>query len=137
MATTYFADRGTLQINSIVVAHIKSLKVTIDDSVSRVDTMTSNRRSSGWKKGNRKVSGSFELEVPDQKAQIDLSFQYGNEITATASFGTSSERFTIIGMVQTTSDISGSVGDVTKSINFEAIDAVNENGVAVNAQIGF
>ncbi|RYZ86064.1 MAG: hypothetical protein EOP06_15180 [Proteobacteria bacterium] len=56
MATDFFADRGTIFINSREVAHAKSLKLTIDESVTVVDTMTKNKRSAGYKKGNRKVS---------------------------------------------------------------------------------
>lgn len=136
MATQFFADRGFLIVNGVQVAHVKSLKYTIDESISRVDTMTANKRSAGWKKGNKKVTGSFELEIPDQSAQIDLAFAYGNEISVIAQIGQSSERHSLLGLVQTNSDISSSVGDATKSINFEAQDAVNENGPAVNAVIG-
>ena len=136
MATTFFADRGTLLVNGVAVAHVKSLKYTIDEAIQRVDTMTVNKRSAGWKKGNRKVSGSFELEIPDQKAQIDLAFSYGQDISVVAQIGTAGERHSLLGLVQTAQDISSSVGDASKAINFEALDAVNENGPAVNAAIG-
>ena len=135
--TTFFADRGTLFANSKELAFVKSVKLTIDESITRVDTMSRDYRSAGYKKGNRKVSGSFEVEIPDQKAQIDLAFLYKNDITMVAAFGTNGERFTLIGIVQTSQDLNGGVGDTGKSISFEAIDAVNENGSSVNAVIGF
>jgi hypothetical protein len=134
MATNYYADRGTLVINGVEVANVKTLKFTIEESISRVDTMTKNHRTSGYKKGNRKVSGSFELAIPDQKAQLDLSFLYqGNDISVSCKVGQNSESYTLIGLVQTNSDLSASVGETSKTINFEALDAVNEGGAGVNS----
>ena len=137
MATTYYADRGSLIINGIEVANVKSVKFTIEESISRVDVMTKNHRTSGYKKGNRKVSGSFELAILDQQAQLDLSFLYqGNDISVSCKVGQKSESYTLIGLVQTNSDISASVGETSKTINFEALDAVNEGGSAVNSIVG-
>lgn len=136
MATKYYADRGSFIVNGVELADVKSIKFTIEESISRVDTMTKNHRTSGYKRGNRKVSGSLELAIPDQKAQIDLSFAYqGNDISVSCKAGQNSESFTLIGLVQTNSDISSSVGESSKTINFEAIDAVNEGGTAVNNDI--
>lgn len=132
----YYSDRGFVSINGVEKANVKSVKWTIDESIQRVDTMSRDRRSAGWKKGNRKITGSFELEVPDQRAEIDLSFTYGQDITVICSLGTNGERWSLIGLVQTTQDMSGSVGEGMKTINFEAIDAINENGPAVNSEIG-
>lgn len=135
--TNFYADRGTLFINSKQVADIKDLKLTIDESISRVDNMSANKRSSGYRKGNRKVSLSFSFDLPDNQAKPDLSYQYGNDISVVAAFGASGERYSVIGIVQNSADLSSSVGDASKSISCEAIDAINENGAAVNAQIGF
>ena len=136
MATNYYADRGSLIINGIEVANVKSLKVTIEESISRVDVMSKNHRTSGYKKGNRKVSGSFELAIPDNQAQIDLSPLYqGNDLSVSIKFGQKSESYTLIGVVQTNSDLSASVGETSKTINYEAIDAVNEGGASVNSII--
>lgn len=132
----FYADRGYAFINGIEAPNVKSIKWTVEESVTRVDTMTRNKRSSGWKKGNRKVTGSFELEVPDDRPQFDLAFQYGQDVTIVATLG-NGERHSLKGIVQTSQDLSGSVGETSKTINFEAIDAVNENGPAVNAGIGF
>ncbi len=138
MALNFFADRAYLTFNGIEVANLKSLKLTIDDAVTRVDTMSRDHRSAGWKKGNRKVSGSFEFDVRDDQAQPDLSYLYGQAgVNAIFQLGTKSERFSVLDLVQTTSDYSGSVGETGKTMNFEARDCVNENGQAVNQIIGF
>ena len=135
---TFYADRGFVTFNGREVANLKSVKWTIDDSVTRVDTMTRNRRSSGWKKGNRKVTGSFEFDVPDNQPQPDLSYLYGQDgVNVITQLGTNSERYSLLDFVQTTMDHTGSVGDTGKTINFEARDCVNENGEAVNAIVGF
>jgi len=132
----YYADRGFLFVNGTEKANLKDIKWNVDESLQRVDTMSRDRRSSGWKKGNRKVTGSFTLEVPDQKAEIDLSFKFGQAVTVICSLGTKGERWQLLGLEQSSQDFSGSVGDASKTINFEAIDAVNENGSAVNSEIG-
>lgn len=134
--TTYYADRGTLLINGVPALHVKSLKFTIDEAITIVNTMSANRRSAGFKKGNRKVTGSFELEIPDQQAQLDLSFAYeGNDFSVTVMVGKNSEKYSLIGLVQTNQDLSSSVGETAKTINFEALDAINQGGPTVNASV--
>jgi hypothetical protein len=132
----YYADRGFVSINGREKANVKSIKWTVDESLARVDTMSRDRRSAGWKKGNRKVTGSMELEVLDSKAEIDLAFKYGQDVDVVCSLGTNGERWKLIGLEQSSQDLTGSVGDAGKSISFECVDAVNENGAAVNADIG-
>lgn len=136
MATQFYADRGFVTINGVEKANIKSVKWTVDEAVTRVDTMTRNHTSSGWKKGNRKITGSMELEIPDTAAEIDLAFTYGQQVNIICSLGTAGERWTLKGLVQTTQDMSGAVGEATKTINFEAQEASNESGPAVNAIVG-
>ena len=137
MGTTYYADRGTLLINGVAALHVKSLKFTIDEAITVVNTMSANKRSAGYKQGNRKITGSFELEIPDNQAQLDLSFAYqNNDISVTAMIGKNSEKYTLSGLVQTNQDLSSSVGETAKTINFEALDAVNQGGPTVNSIVG-
>jgi hypothetical protein len=135
--TNFYADRGFVTINGKAKVNLKSVKWTIDESVTRVECMTADRSTSGYKKGNRKISGSMELEIPDNKAEIDLAFLYGNEVGIICSLGENGERHSLSGIVQTKADFNGSVGEASKTIDFEARTAVNENGPAVNSQIGF
>jgi hypothetical protein len=137
MATKFYADRGFVTINGVELGNLKSVKWMIDEAVTAVETMTRNKRAAGYKQGNRKVSGSFELEVEDQKGQIDLAFQYGNDVTIICQLGTAGERWQLKGLVQNSQDLSGSVGEAGKTIAFTCLDAVNENGPGVNAQAGF
>ena len=134
----FFADRGSATINGREVALLKSLKWTIDNKVSRVDTMTRDRSSSGWKKGNQSITGTFVFDVRDDQPQPDLSFLYGQEgVNITTGLGTKSERYSLLDIVCTTTDFSASVGETSKTVNFEARACVNENGQAVNSIIGF
>lgn len=133
--TTFFADRGFVTINGVELANLKSVRWTIDEAISVVSTMSRNRIDAGFKKGNKKISGTMELEVPDTKAQIDLAFAYGQEVNVICTLG-NGERHQLIGLVQNSQDLNGSVGETSKTINFMALNAVNENGPAVNSDIG-
>lgn len=135
MAAKYYADRGFVTINGVELADLKSVRWTVDEAVSVVQTMSRDYRNKGYKKGNRSVSGTLELETPNDKAQIDLAFQYGQEVNVICTLG-NGERHQLLSIVQNSQDLSGSVGDTSKTINFVALDAVNENGNAVNADIG-
>ncbi len=138
MAVNFFADRGYATVLGRELALLKSIKWTVDDSVTRVDTMSRDHRSAGWKRGNRKVTGSFEFDVRDDQPAPDLSFLFGKEgVNIVTQLGSNSERWSLVDVVQTTQDYSGSVGETGKTINFEARDAINENGVAGNTIAGF
>lgn len=132
--TKLFADRGFVIINGVEAAHCKNVRVSLDQSLSVVNTMTRNRRSAGFKKGNLAVSGSMEFDIEADKAQIDLAFKYGNEVNVVIEVG--GERKQIVGLEQASEEMNASVGDSSKSISFVALDCVNENGPAVNADIG-
>lgn len=131
-----YADRGSLFINGKFAFDVTAIDLSIDEAISVAETMTQDRISLGYKKGNKKVSGSFKFELDDQKAQIDLSFQYGNSINIVAAFGTNSERYNIKDLVQNTQSLTSSVGSADKTINFMALDAINEGGPAVNSTVG-
>lgn len=129
-----FSDRGFITINGVEAMHVKNISVSKDEGLQVVNTMTRNRRSAGFKKGNLSVSGSLEFDIPADKAQLDLAFNYGNDINVVFEFG--GERHQAIGLEQSSAALSGSVGDSSKSISFLALDLVNENGPAVNSGIG-
>lgn len=133
---TYFSDRGYIFINGVELGFVKDISWSIDESVAVVSTMARNKRDAGYKQGNKKVSGSFSLEVPDNKAQIDLAFLYGQDVSMICTLG-NGERHSLLGVAQNSQDLNASVGETGKSIKFTALDAVNENGPAVNAGIGF
>lgn len=130
----FFADRGTVLLNSKELAFCKSVKVTIDESISQVDHMSSDYIGSGYKRGNKKVTGSFELDIPITAAQIDLAIKNGQQVALAFIFG--GEKYTVKDMVQSSQDLTGSVGEAGKTINFMALNCINENGQITNSTYG-
>lgn len=132
--TKLFADRGFVTINGFEAVHLKSAELDIDEALARVSTMTRNRRDAGYKYGNRKVSISAEFDIEADKAQIDLALaDKGADIRIVFEVG--GERYTTTGVAQGRQTLRASVGDGSKSANFEALDCTNENGTSVNTGI--
>jgi hypothetical protein len=132
--TKLFADRMFLTINGFEAMHVKSANIRRNQSLSRVETMTRNKRTAGYKRGNLGVQCSFELDIEAQKAQLDLALADPTaDIGLVAECG--GERYTVTGLAESSMDIRGSVGDASKSIECEALDIVNENGSSVNVDI--
>jgi hypothetical protein len=130
----FYADRGIVTINGKELTACKSVKCTVDDSVAQVDHMSSDYRGSGFKRGNRKVSGSFELDIPQLAAQIDMAIKLGQSVAVTLTVG--GDKGTIKDLVQSSQDISASVGDAGKTLNFMALDYVPENSAVANSTYG-
>ena len=137
MGVNFYADRGHVYVNGVEWLDLKSVKWTKDEAISVVETMTSNKVSTGYKQGNQKVTGSLELAPLDGKPTPDLSFQYGKDVTIICQLGTNGVRHTLKSVVQMSQDHSASVGDATVSISFSALQAVNEGGPGVNSILGF
>lgn len=133
--TQLFADRGFITINGFEAMHVKSIRVSRNQNLQRVETMTRNRRTAGYKRGNLQVQVSFDLDIEAQRAQFDLALADPTaDIKAVAEFG--GERHTITGLAEASTEFQGSVGDASKSVNCEALDVVNENGTSVLSDLG-
>jgi hypothetical protein len=137
MATNFYADRGSVFVNGVAWANIKSMKWTADAAVSVVETMTANKVSPGYKQGNQKVSGSLELAVPDVGSVPDLAFLYGQDVTIICQLGSAGDRHTLKGVAQNNRDNQASVGDAGTTLAFTALQDVNEGGPGVNSVLGF
>lgn len=136
MSTKFYADRGALYIEGKFLTDVVSIDCSVDEAISVKETMTADKISLGFAKGNKKVSGSFQCEIEDDKAQIDLAFAYGREINVVFAVGKASERLNIKGLVQNSLALKSSVGSSDKTISFLALDAINEGGPSVNSSIG-
>jgi len=134
MAQKLFADRAFITINGFETAHVKTSNLKSSESLSRVSTMTRNRRDPGYKRGNKSIQISLTLEIEQQKAQIDLAIA---DPTADVQlvYECGAERYNALGLAQSEMTLDGSVGDANKQITLEALDLVNENGTSVNADI--
>ena len=134
MATKLFADRAFITINGFEAMHVKSANLKISEALARVETMTRNRRTAGYKRGNKSIQLSVTLDIEAKKAQIDAAIADPTaEINCVFEVG--GERYNATGLAVSDTSLDGSVGDSSKSINFEALDVVNENGTAVNVDI--
>lgn len=132
--TTFFADRVFITINGNEVMHAKSATIRRTKNLQRVDTMTRNKRSAGYKYGNTHVSLSLGLDIEQKRAQIDPALASDDaDISVVAEAG--GERYIITGVRESEMSINGSVGDAGKELQFEGLDIVNENGTSVNIAI--
>ena len=129
-----YADRAFVTINGIAAADVQTANVARTQNLTRVETMTRNKRSAGFKKGNLGVTGSLELAIKKLQAQIDLAI-IDPSVEVNLVFEVGGDRYTVKDLAESDMTLTGSVGDGTKSINFEAIDIVNENGFSVNSII--
>ena len=130
-----YADRAFIEINGTEVADVESLDLTVSESLSRVETMTRNKRSAGFRKGNKVVNGSFTLAVESDRSQVNLGLKDPSS-TANLAFTMGGERFSVIDVEEAEMSHSGSVGNATKTIRFEALDVVDENGRSRLADFG-
>ncbi|MFV8250246.1 hypothetical protein [Bdellovibrio bacteriovorus] len=135
MSSKFWADRATVEVNGFELVGVKDFGCNVNENVTQVDHMAKNYRGAGFKRGNRTVSGSFTLDVPEKKAQIDLAVADKSKIVNIV-FYYGGERHQVVNLTQQSVDHTASVGDANKKINFIALDCVNERGQAVNADVG-
>ena len=129
-----FADRAFVSINGVEALYLKSASVSVNENLSRADHMTRNYRSSGFKQGNKHIQVSLEKDIKWNQAQIDLSIVDPNA-EVNLVFVCGGERYTVKSLRQSDMSMNGSVGDASKSANYEALDIINENGDSVNVDI--
>lgn len=129
--TDKFADRAFVTINGYEWQFLKTAKASIDDAVTLVDTMSRDYRSAGTKNGNKKYDLTLECEIPALQAQLDANIaDPGSNVNAVFECG--GERYTFHNVFRKSVNMSGSVGDASKSLDFGALDCTNENGASVD-----
>lgn len=129
-----FADRAFLTVNGFELAHLKTANLSVSEGLSRVSTMTRNRRDAGYKHANKSIQIDAELEIEANRAQVDLALANPTaDIRVVYEAG--GERYIATGVAQSSMDLRGSVGDASKSLKLEALDCTNENGTPVNTGI--
>lgn len=127
-----FADRIFIAINGFEILEVENVDYTFNPNLTRVETMTRNRRSAGFRKGNKAVSLVITLATENDKAQINLGLkQPSSKATIVAEQG--GDKFTFVDVEQGEMSGTASVGNSTKTLNFEALDFVDENG---NSRLG-
>jgi len=121
-----FADRMFIELNGIEVAEVETADYTINENLTRVETMTRNRRSAGFRKGNKSIQLNLTLAIENLVAQINLALK---DPASTANFVVimGGDRLSFIDLEQGQQTGTGSVGTANKTLNLEAIDVVDEN----------
>ena len=116
-----------ININGFEVAELENVDYDFNENVTRVETMTRDRRSAGFRKGNKGVSLTLLLAIENERPQINLALANpDNQITIGAEVG--GEKLSFIDCIQTQMTGTGSVGNATKTLNIEALDFVDEKG---------
>lgn len=127
-----FADRIFVAINGFELVDLENVDWTFNPNLTRVETMTRNRRSAGFRKGNKAVSLVLTLATEREKAQINLALKNpANKATVVVEQG--GDKFTFVDVEQGEMSGTGSVGNATKTLNLEALDFVDEKG---NSRLG-
>ena len=127
-----FADRSFIAINGFELLEVENVDYTFNPNLTRVETMTRDRRSAGFRKGNKAVSLVLTLAVESDKAQINLALKDpSNKATVVLEMG--GDKFTFVDVEQGEMSGTSSVGSATKTLNLEALDFVDEKG---NSRLG-
>lgn len=134
MATKLFASRAFLLINGFESLHLRTANLKCSESLARVETMTRDRSSAGYKYGNRSIQISATFDIENARAQIDPAIADPTKEVSMV-FECGGERYIAGGVKASDMSIDASVGETSKAINFEALTLVNQNGVSVNVDI--
>lgn len=127
-----FADRAFVAINGFEVLEVENVDWTFNPNLTRVETMTRNRRSAGFRKGNKAVSLVLTLATKIDVSQINLALKNESD-QVTVSVEQGGDTFTFVDVEQGEMSGTASVGNATKTLNLEALDFVDENG---NSRLG-
>lgn len=131
MGAARFADRMFFEINGFDPIYVKTGNVTRNQNQTRASHMSKNRRDSGYKKGNLQVKAAISLDIPEEKAILDIGIaDPTKDVNLVVEAG--GERYTCTGGSESDMTLHGAVGDAGKDINIEFLDMVNENGASVN-----
>jgi hypothetical protein len=131
MAAKRFADRAFVEINGFDPIYLKTANMSRSQSVNRASHMSRNRRDSGFKKGNLVVKVALSLDIPEDRAILDIALADPTK-DVNLVFEAGGERYTCKDGIEADMTLHGAVGDAGKDINLEFLDCVNENGSSVN-----
>ena len=131
----FYADRMFLESGGNEIVDIETMDLTVNENLTRKETMTRSRRSAGFTKGNKAISMNVTLGVESDKAQINIALKDpAATLTLVAEIG--GDRFSFIDVEQSQMTASGTVGTASKTLALEAIDFVDENGRSRLSDLG-
>lgn len=131
----FYADRMFLEAGGNELADIETMDLTVNENLTRKETMTRNRRSAGFTKGNLAISMNVTLAVEADRPQINIALKNpASTLTLVAIIG--GDRFSFIDVEQGQMSATGTVGTATKTLALEAIDFIDENGRSRLSDLG-
>ena len=131
----FYADRYFLESGGVEIADIESLDYTVNENLTRVDTMTRNRKSAGFRKGNKQISLNATLAIESDRAQLNFALK-DPAATLNLVVEVGGERLSFLDCEQGQQTGTGTVGTATKTLNLEAVDFVDENGFSRLSNLG-
>jgi hypothetical protein len=131
MSAKRFADRAFIEINGFDPIYLKTANMSRTQNLTRASHMTRNRRDSGFKQGNLGVKVSLSLDIPSDRAILDIGLADPTK-DVNLVFEAGGERYSCKDGAESDMTLHGAVGDAGKDINLEFLDCVNENGSSVN-----
>ena len=109
--TKLFADRMFITVNGFELLHCVTGSVKRNANLQRVETMTRNKRTAGYRSGNLGIQVDVELDIEQKSAQIDPFLGSDDtDINLVAECG--GERYIVKGLKESSMELSGSVGGV-------------------------
>lgn len=122
-----YADRGRMFVNGVELIDVMSMTVNVNDGARLTPTMTSDRRSKGWVRGNREVTFTCEVAVQEKLASAKIEYiDYDNQ-DVSVQFQQGADKYLLKGVCFTTvSQAASGVGtEGRKTYNFIALDIVD------------
>lgn len=130
---TLFADRGFISLNGNEFLDVESISVRVSDGTKAVPTMTRNRRTKGFVKGNREISCNFSVAVQNKLGSPkveSINFE-DNDVAMTFEHG--ADRYTLVGaqFVDEEQASSGVGAEGKKTFNMVFTDIIDQVGNSV------
>lgn len=127
---TIFADRGFISINGTEVLDVENIQLRQNDGTKAVPTMTRNRRTKGFVKGNREITLSFSVAVQNKLGTPKIeSIDFENQ-DAALTFEHGGDRLTVVGLdhADVSQDASGVGSEGKKAFNMVGTDVIDQVG---------
>lgn len=127
---TLYADRGFISINGVEALDVENITVRETDGTKPVPTMTRNRRTKGFVKGNREITCSFSVAVQNKLGTPkieDIDFE-NNSVALTFEHG--ADRYSLINLDHADNEQSapGVGSEGKKTFNLVATDKIDQVG---------
>jgi hypothetical protein len=125
-----YADRGFISVNGVEVLDVENISVKQTDGTKPVPTMTRNRRTKGFVKGNREFTISFAVAVQNALGtpKIESIDFENNSVALTFEHGADRYSLTNLDFADAEQGASGVGSEGKKSFNMVATDMVDQVG---------